>query len=31
MSDDKISVKAAIAAEDKEAKVVAFKRFSLND
>ncbi len=31
MSDDKISVKAAIAAEDKDAKVVAFKRFSLND
>ena len=31
MSDDKISVKAAIAAEDKEAKVVAMKRFSLND
>ena len=31
MSDDKISVKAAIQAEDKEAKVVAFKRFSLND
>ena len=31
MSDDKISVKAALAAEDKEAKIVAFKRFSLND
>jgi elongation factor Ts len=31
MSDDKISVKDAIAKEDKEAKVVAFKRFSLND
>ncbi|MBQ9463537.1 MAG: elongation factor Ts [Bacteroidales bacterium] len=31
MSDEKISVKAAIAAEDKDAKVVAFKRFSLND
>ncbi len=31
MSDDKISVKAAIEAEDKEARVVAFKRFSLND
>ena len=31
MSDEKISVKAAIAAADKEAKVVAFKRFSLND
>ena len=31
MSDEKISVKAAIAAEDKEAKVVAFKRFSLSD
>ena len=31
MSDDKISVKAAIAAEDKDAKVVAFKRFSLTD
>jgi len=31
MSDDKVSVKAAIAAENKEAKVVAFKRFSLND
>ncbi|MCQ2177495.1 MAG: translation elongation factor Ts [Bacteroidales bacterium] len=31
MSDDKISVKAAIAAEDKEAKVVAMKRFTLTD
>ncbi len=31
MSDDKVSVKAALAAEDKEAKIVAFKRFSLND
>jgi len=31
MSDDKITVKAAIAAEDKDAKVVAFKRFSLTD
>ncbi len=31
MSDDKISVKAALAAEDKGAKIVAFKRFSLND
>ncbi|MCH5173788.1 MAG: elongation factor Ts [Bacteroidales bacterium] len=31
MSDEKISVKDAIAAEDKEAKVVAFKRFSLSD
>ena len=31
MSDEKISVKAAIAAEDKEAKVVAFKRFCLTD
>lgn len=31
MADEKISVKAAIAAEDKEAKVVAFKRFTLCD
>ena len=31
MSDEKMSVKAAIAAEDKEAKVVAFKRFTLTD
>ena len=31
MGDGKISVKATIAAADKEAKVVAFKRFSLND
>ena len=31
MSDEKISVKAALAAEDKEAAVVAFKRISLND
>ena len=31
MSEEKMSVKAAIAAEDKEAKVVAMKRFSLAD
>ncbi len=31
MSDGKESVKAALAAADKEAKVVVFKRFSLND
>ena len=31
MSDDKQTVKAVLAACDKEAKVVAFKRFSLND
>ena len=31
MSDEKLSVKAALAAEDKEVKVVAMKRFSLND
>ena len=31
MSDDKLTVKAAIAAADKEAKVVAMKRFSLAD
>jgi len=31
MSDEKISVKDAIAAEDKEAKVIAFKRFTLCD
>lgn len=31
MSDDKITVKAALAAADKEAKVVSFKRFTLND
>lgn len=31
MSEEKISVKDALAAADKEAKVVVFKRFSLND
>lgn len=31
MSDDKISVKAALAAADKDAKVVVIKRFSLAD
>ena len=31
MSDEKISVKAAMAAEDKEAKVLCFKRFTLCD
>lgn len=31
MGDGKISVKDALAAVDKEAKVVVFKRFSLND
>ena len=31
MSDEKISVKDALAAADKEAKVVVIKRFSLND
>ena len=31
MSDEKQTVKAALAAADKEAQVVAFKRFSLND
>lgn len=31
MADDKKSVKDALAAFDKEVKVVAFKRFSLND
>ena len=31
LSDSKETVKAAIAAIDKEAKVVAFKRFSLSD
>ena len=31
LSDDKITVKAALAAADKEAKVLAFKRFSLAD
>ena len=31
LSDDKISVKAALAAADKEAKVLAFRRFSLAD
>ncbi len=31
MGDGKVSVKDAIAAVDKEAKVLAFKRFSLND
>lgn len=31
MSDDKQTVKAALAAADKEAKVLGFKRFSLND
>ena len=31
MGDEKISVKDALAAADKEAKVVVIKRFSLND
>ena len=31
MSDEKISVKAALAAADKEGKIVSFKRFSLSD
>ena len=31
MGDGKISVKAAINAVDKEAKVIVFKRFSLSD
>ncbi|MCR5548391.1 MAG: translation elongation factor Ts [Bacteroidales bacterium] len=31
MSDDKISVKAAIEKADKDARVVVFKRISLND
>ena len=31
LSDDKSTVKAALAAADKEAKVLAFKRFSLSD
>lgn len=31
MSDNKATVKAALAAFDKELKVLAFKRFSLND
>ena len=31
LSDDKQTVKAALAAADKEAKVLAFKRFSLSD
>lgn len=31
MSDDKISVKDALAAADKDIKVLSFKRFSLND
>ena len=31
LSDDKQTVKAALAAADKEAKVLAFKRFSLTD
>ena len=31
MSDEKMTVAQAIAAVDKDAKVVAFKRFSLND
>ncbi len=31
MSEEKISVKDALAAADKEAKVVVIKRFSLND
>ena len=31
MSDEKISVKDVLAADDKEAKVVVFKRFSLSD
>ncbi len=31
MSDDKKTVKAVLAAADKDAKVLCFKRFSLND
>ena len=31
LSDDKQTVKAALAAADKEARVLAFKRFSLSD
>ena len=31
LSDDKSTVKAALAAADKDAKVLAFKRFSLSD
>jgi len=31
LSDDKATVKAALAAADKDAKVLAFKRFSLSD
>ena len=31
LADDKKTVREAIAAVDKEAKVVAFRRFSLND
>ncbi len=31
MSDNKATVKAALAAADKELKVLSFKRFSLND
>ena len=31
LSDDKSTVKAALAAADKDAKVIAFKRFSLSD
>jgi hypothetical protein len=31
LSDDKKTVKEALAAADKEAAVVAFKRFSLAD
>ena len=31
LSDDKQTVKAALAAADKEAKILAFKRFSLSD
>ena len=31
LSDDKQTVGAALAAADKEAKVLAFKRFSLAD
>ena len=31
MADDKKTVAQALAAADKDAKIVAFKRFSLND
>ena len=31
LSDDKKTVKEALAAADKDAKVLAFKRFSLSD